>query len=314
MALPLAPPILPALAKSGKGDLPAGEGWVYEPKWDGFRTIAFVDGSDLYLQSRGGKPMSRYFPEIQLPEGRYVVDGELLIDRDDGGQNFGALQERIHPAASRIQRLSVETPARFSAFDLLALGDDVLMERPYEERRALLEGIEGLELTPQVRSADEARAWLGRYEGVIAKELAAPYLPGKRAGMVKCKRVRTLDCVVMGYRLGTEEGTVGSLILGLYAPGGELHVMGHVAGFTQREKRALPARLAPYETGQRGSADPSRWAADRELEWVALRPELVVEVSYDHATDGRIRHGARLLRWRDDKAPRECTLEQLETT
>ena len=305
MALPLTPPVLPQLARPRK-ELPQGDGWAYEPKLDGFRTIAFVDGKDLHLQSRNGKPMSRYFPEISFPEARYVLDGELVA------ATFGTLGQRIHPAASRIERLARETPARFVAFDLLALGDEVVLERPYEDRRALLEGLEGLKLTPLARTAADAEGWLRTEEGVIAKELAAPYCPGERRGMVKVKRLRTIDAVVMGWRPGKEEGTVGAIILGLYDEDGRLREVGHSSGFTAKRKRELVEELRPYETGERGSGEPSRWTHGRELEWVALRPELVVEVTFDHASDGRIRHGTKVLRWRDDKPPAECKVDQLD--
>jgi ATP-dependent DNA ligase len=305
VSLPLQPPILPQLARP-RAVLPEGEGWAYEPKWDGFRAIAFVDGDESVLQSRNGKELSRYFPEVSFPGGRYVVDGELVA------ATFGTLGQRIHPAASRIARLAEETPARFVAFDVLALGDDVLLARPYEERRAVLESIDGLELTPVQRTADGARQWLRDEEGVIAKELAAPYLPGERKGMVKVKRVRTLDAVVMGWRPGKLEDTVGAIILGLYDEGGRLREIGHSSGFTAARKRELVAELRPYETGERGSGDPSRWTQGRDLEWVSLRPELVVEVTFDHVSDGRIRHGTKVVRWRDDKAPADCTIDQLE--
>lgn len=306
MALPLQPVVLPQLARPRK-ELPEGDGWAYEPKWDGFRAIAFVDGAETHLQSRNGKPLSRYFPEVTLPEGRFVLDGELIA------ATFGTLGNRIHPAASRIERLARETPARFVAFDVLAVGDDVVMDRPYEERRRLLEEIDGIELTPVVWSAGEARDWLRSEEGVIAKERAAPYLAGQRKGMVKVKRVRTIDAVVMGWRPGKEEGTVGAIILGLYEPDGRLREVGHSSGFTAKRKRELVQELAPYETGERGSGEPSRWTQGRELEWVALRPELVVEITFDHASDGRIRHGTKVLRWRDDKAPEDCTVDQLDS-
>jgi len=304
VTLPLTPPLLPQLARP-RASLPEGEGWAYEPKWDGFRAIVFVDGDETYLQSRNGKPLSRYFPELSFPAGRYVIDGEIVA------ATFGTLGQRIHPAASRIAQLAEETPARFVAFDVLALGDDVLMERTYAERRAVLEGIDGLELTPVQRTADGARQWLHDEEGVVAKELDAPYCPGERRGMVKVKRVRTLDAVVMGWRPGKAEDTVGAIILGLYDGEGRLREIGHSSGFTAKRKRELVKELAPYETGERGSGDPSRWTHGRDLEWVALRPELVVEVTFDHVSDGRIRHGTKVVRWRDDKAPAECLIDQL---
>jgi ATP-dependent DNA ligase len=309
MSLPISPPLAPQLARS-RTSLPEAEGWAYEPKWDGFRALAFVDGDDVYLQSRNGKPLGRYFPEVlaSLPAGRYVLDGEVVA------ASFDTLGQRIHPAKSRIDRLSVETPARYIAFDLLASGDDVLLERPYAERRAALEalGLDGVELTPVVRDPEGAADWLLHEEGVIAKEVDAPYRPGERVGMVKVKRVRTIDAVVLGWRPGKAEATVGALILGLYGADGRLREVGHSSGFTAKEKRSLVGELAPYETGERGSGEPSRWSAGRDLEWVALRPELVVEVTFDHVSDGRIRHGAKVQRWREDKEPAACTVDQLD--
>jgi ATP-dependent DNA ligase len=327
MALPLQPPLLPQLAKGRKG-IPEGDGWAYEPKYDGFRAIAFVDGEETYVQSRGGKPLSRYFPELSFPPGRYVIDGELVILGEDGAEVFDSLQNRIHPAESRIKRLAEEIPARFRAFDLLAEGDETLLERSFGERRAalvaLLSGFDGatedgpggwsagtVELTPLTLDPDAAAPWLESGEGVIAKELDAPYLPGERKGMVKIKRLRTLDAVVAGWRPGKEANTVGALMLGLY-DGDDLRVIGHSSGLKAAEKRELVKTLAPYETGDRGTADASRWTAGRDLEWVSLRPELVIEVSFDHVSAGRIRHGARILRWREDKAPGDCTIEQLD--
>jgi ATP-dependent DNA ligase len=314
MPLPLKPPIEPQLARSGK-ELPLGDQWAYEPKFDGFRAIAFVDGDEFEIQSRGGKSLVRYFPELQFPPGRYVVDGEIVIDAADGHEDFGALQQRIHPAASRIAMLAEQTPARYVAFDLLAREDEELLELSFAERRAALEEITraGIDLTPLTRDPDGTAEWLRDGEGVVAKDLGAPYRPGQRKGMVKVKRVRTIDAVVVGYRPGKEEGTVGSLILGLYDDAGSLHVVGHSSGLKAAEKRELVGRLEPYETGERGRGDPSRWQSERELEWISLRPELVVEVTFDHASGGRIRHGTRILRWRDDKPPVECKLEQMKS-
>jgi ATP-dependent DNA ligase len=314
VALPLSPPVAPQLARSARG-LPAGADWAYEPKWDGFRAIAFVDGDELFLQSRNGRPLLRYFPELRFPAGRYVLDGEIVVRDAEGREDFDALGQRIHPARSRIEMLADSTPAAFVAFDLLAEDDDALLPLTFEERRVRLEQrvAEPVELTPFVRDAADAERWLQGAEGVIAKELACPYRPGERTGMVKVKRVRTIDCVVKGYRPGKLEGTVGSLILGLYDEDGRLPEIGHSSGFTASEKRALPERLAPYETGERGTGDPSRWASERDLEWIALRPELVVEVTFDHVSGRRIRHGAKVQRWRSDKDPRECRIEQLRS-
>jgi ATP-dependent DNA ligase len=314
MTLPLKPPVLPQLARSAK-TLPAGDGWSYEPKWDGFRAIAFVDGDDVYLQSRNGKPLTRYFPELTFPAGRYILDGEIVLFDDQGRQDFDALGQRIHPAESLIRMLDDTTPTRFIAFDVLADGDEVLLTLPQRERRARLESLVGapVDLTPTTTDPEGAQEWLQGAEGVVAKELGAPYRPGERTGMMKIKRVRTIDAVVMGWRPGKEEGTVGSFILGLYDDDGRLHPVGHTSGFSAKEKRELPAKLAPYETGKRGMGDPSRWANDRELEWIELRPELVVEVTFDHTSNDRIRHGAKITRWRDDKPPTECLKDQLLT-
>ena len=312
MSLPLSPPLLPQLAKTARA-LPTGEGWVYEPKWDGFRAIAFVDEGDVHLQSRNGRPLSRYFPELEFPAGRYVLDGEIVLFDAQGRQDFDALGQRIHPAKSRIDMLAEKTPTRFIAFDLLAEDDDTLLELPQAERRDRLARIVDapVDLTPATEDPAEAEPWLRGAEGVIAKRQDARYCPGERVGMVKIKRVRTIDAVVVGWRPGKEENTVGSLILGLYDDAGELRVVGHTSGFKAAEKRELPAKLAPYETGQRGMGDPSRWNNERELEWIELRPELVVEVTFDHVSNDRIRHGTKLARWRDDKDPRDCRTEQL---
>jgi ATP-dependent DNA ligase len=314
MKLPLKPPIKPQLALTRK-QLPVGEEWAYEPKLDGFRAIVFVDGAESYIQSRSGKPLSRYFPELSFPEGRYVIDGELVIRDADGNPIFDALQARLHPAESRVNLLARETPAEFAVFDMLADGDEVLLEEPLAERRRRLELLAerggSLEPTPLARDEERAQTWLRTIEGVIAKQLDAPYHPGLRKGMVKVKRERTIDCVVMGWRPGKEEGTVGSLILGLY-DGDELRPVGHISGFTAKAKRGLLDLVKPYETGARGSGEPSRWTGGRDLEWIELRPELVIEVGYDHASAGRIRHGTRFLRFRDDKDPRECRFEDLD--
>jgi ATP-dependent DNA ligase len=311
MTLPLRPPVHPQLARPRKS-LPTGEGWVYEPKWDGFRALAFVDGEDVYLQSRSGKPLSRYFPELRFPPGRYVLDGEIVLFDFAGRQDFDALGQRIHPAASRINMLAEQTPTRFVAFDLLARDDEKLLDLPQSERRDLLEQVVGepVDLCPATTDPGEAEPWLQGSEGVIAKRQDAPYKPGERVGMVKVKRVRTIDAVVIGWRPGKEEGTVGSLILALYDDG-ELRPVGHTSGLSAKQKRELPATLAPYETGERGRGDPSRWDNERELEWISLRPELVVEVTFDHTSNDRIRHGTKIVRWRDDKDPRDCRFDQL---
>jgi ATP-dependent DNA ligase len=317
VTLPLEPPVKPQLALSRK-ELPLGGGYVYEVKLDGFRCLAFVDGQEIFLQSRNGKPLGRYFPELTLPPGRYVLDGEIVVRDSSGREDFDALGQRIHPAVSRIERLAAETPAVYVAFDLLAHEQDSLLELPFVERRAALEHLLAgeafarapIELMETVATPEQAEPWLAHAEGAIAKELTAPYRPGQRKGMAKVKRVRTIDAVLVGWRPGKEQGTVGALILGLY-DGDELRVVGHCSGLSAAEKKRLVGFLADHESGERGSADPSRWSAGKELEWIGLRPELVVEIDFDHVSAGRIRHGAKLRRWRDDKAPAECTFEQL---
>jgi ATP-dependent DNA ligase len=317
VTLPLAPPLPPQLALSRKA-LPEGEEYTYEVKLDGFRCVAFVDGDEIYLQSRNGRPLTRYFPELALPPGRYVLDGEIVVRDASGREDFDALGQRIHPAESRINRLACETPAGYVAFDLLALGSDALLELPFVERRERLGGLLGgeefasapVQAIARTETADGAREWLEHAEGAIAKEREAPYLPGERRGMVKVKRVRTIDAVVVGWRPGKEAGTVGALILGLY-DGPQLRVVGHCSGLSAAEKRRLVGFLAGYESGERGSGEPSRWSAGKNLEWIGLRPELVVEIDFDHVSAGRIRHGAKLRRWREDKLPGECTYDQL---
>ncbi len=317
MSLPLEPPIQPQLARPAK-ELPDGDEWRFEPKWDGYRTIVFRDGDDVRLQSRNGKPMNRYFPEVveqvlALPSERLVLDGEMIVVVD-GFQEFDVLSQRIHPAASRVERLAAETPAVLVAFDLLADGDETLLDLPYLERRERLRALvaDPVQLTPMAEDAEGAAAWLtGRSEGVIAKQADAPYRPGERTGMLKIKRVRTADVVVKAFRFGKEEGTVGSLILGLYDDDGNLREVGHTSGFTAKQKRELIGLLEPYRTGERGEGEPSRWKSWEDLVWEGLRPELVCEISFDHITGDRIRHGAKLLRWRDDKSPAECRMDQL---
>jgi len=321
MSLPLSPPLKPQLAMARK-ELPVGEGYVYEVKLDGFRCLAFVDGEQVFLQSRNGRPLGRYFPELTFPPRRYVLDGEIVVRGKDGREDFDALGQRVHPAASRVERLALETPAAYVAFDLLALDDESLLTRPFVERRAALEkllaggefGAAPIELMQATADVQDARRWLLGAEGAIAKDRSAPYRPGERKGMAKVKRVRTIDAVVAGWRPGKEPDTVGALILGLYDHSGDdadLRVVGHCSGFTAQEKRRLVAFLEPFATGAQGTADPSRWSAGRELAWVALRPELVVEIDFDHVSAGRIRHGAKLRRWREDKDPRTCTVDQL---
>jgi ATP-dependent DNA ligase len=335
MQTPFAPPLEPMLAKLAPA-IPEGPGWLYEPKWDGFRTIVYFDGNELYLQSRDLKPMNRYFPEVVagleavLP-GPMVLDGEVVIFGPKG-LDFDSLQLRIHPAESRVRKLAGETPASFVAFDLLALGDDDLRQRPFADRRALLERtLAGVtppaHLTPATRDAAVARDWFERFEGagfdgVIAKRLEGRYQPGVRA-MAKIKHLRTADCVVGGFRWykDSEGEAVGSLLLGLYDEGGVFHHVGHTSSFDAKAKRELVGILAPYraEKGDAGfgkgrtPGSPSRWTQGKDLSWVRLRPELVCEVTFDYLQGNRFRHAATFKRWRTDKAPAACRFDQMET-
>lgn len=326
--LPFASPLAPMLAQADE-ELPRGEGWVYEPKWDGFRAIVFRDGDSVHLCSRNGQPLERYFPELlealkqALPE-RCVVDGEIILP-GPRGLDFDALQARIHPAPSRVRRLAAETPSGFTAFDLIALGDDDWRERPFAERRAQLVATfrpAGQHfVTPQTSSADEAMRWFHDFEGagcdgLIAKRLELPYAPGKRV-MVKVKHHRTADVVIGGFREGKTPQTVGALLLGLYDAQGLFHHIGHTSSFKAKEKRDLFARLSPMAIessfdGQRPDAS-SRWKrGDEAPPWTAIRPELVCEVRYDYLQGARFRHASTFLRWRTDKDPQECLTSQLE--
>jgi len=285
--------------------LPRGDAWLYEPKWDGFRCLVFRDGASVYLQSKSGQPLARYFPEVaafvlRLPDRRFVADGELTVD-----EGFDALLQRVHPAASRVKRLSEETPARLRLFDLLVdpKGRD-LTSRPLAERRAALEKLE-LPVSPATDNAVEAEKWLKGLDGcdgVMAKLLLAPYRAGERDAMVKVKRIRTADCVIGGFR-------PRSLLLGLYDRAGLLH---HV-GFTVVPSVPEQVRALAGGSGFTGRAPggPSRWNRGKENVWTPVDPKLVVEVSYDHVTGERFRHATALLRWRPDKSPRQCTLDQL---
>lgn len=338
MSLPLQPPIEPQLAKSAK-ELPLGDGWVYEQKWDGFRVIAFVDGDEVYLQSRGSKPLDRYFPEVYLPAGRYVLDGELVILDAAGRPAFGALQQRIHPAESRVRRLAAETPAAFVAFDLLALGDRSLMDAPLAERRALLDEAFGHVVDPLYRcpastDPDVARQWFTRFEGagldgLIAKPLAGTYTPGERS-LVKIKHERTADCVVAGFRIHKDGQGVGSFLLGLFDDEGQLHHVGVAAGFTVKARTQHLDDLTPLTEGAledhpwKDWADAvahstarlpggfSRWNATKDLSWVAVRPERVAEVRFTQLQGRRFRHAAHFLHWRPDRTPDSCRYDQLE--
>jgi ATP-dependent DNA ligase len=342
---PIAPPVEPMLAKVAD-EVPGGDGWLYEPKWDGFRAIVFRGGSEVFIQSRDLRPLDRYFPELHdtflaaLPDGS-VVDGEIVIATPHG-LDFDALQLRLHPAASRVAKLAAETPASFVAFDVLAAGGRDVREAPQRERRALLEealaGVQPpIHLTPMTRSRTVAEEWLARFEGagldgVIAKPGEGKYEPGKRA-MIKIKHARTADCVVAGFRWHKSGGdTVGSLLLGLYDDRGRLQHVGVTSAFTMAARKELAVELAPLRThalddhpwrewaeagasaGGRMPGAQSRWSAGKDLSWEPLRVERVCEVKYDHLQGDRFRHAAIFLRWRPDKRPADCRYDQLEVT
>jgi ATP-dependent DNA ligase len=332
--LPVVPPVAPMLARLVR-ELPP-DGYLYEPKWDGFRCLVFRDGDQVDLRSRNDRPLSRYFPEVvaalrSLPEGRVVLDGELLTEA-----GFSALMARLHPSASRVALLSQQTPATYIAFDLLACADRDLRQLPFSTRRALLERVirSGgvVQVTPATGDADTARTWLeglpeGRADGVIAKAPTLTYQPGRRA-MLKVKRQRTADCVVAGLRFFEAEPVLSSILLGLYDDAGVLHHIGVVTQFTRTQRAEVLARLTPLATslvdhpweqgfGLAGGAlgrlkgTAGRWTPDMTQDWLPVRPELVCEVSYDHVEGLRFRHPARFLRWRPDRDPSSCTTEQL---
>jgi ATP-dependent DNA ligase len=334
--LPLRPTIAPMEAKSVDAlpDRPSGDAagapgaWRFEPKWDGFRCLVFRDGDQVELQSKGLKPLGRYFPELvevvrALPADRFVVDGELVIPVG-AALSFDALQMRLHPAQSRVAKLARETPAKLILFDCLAAGGRDLMAAPLTERRAALEGLrlagEDVLLSPFTQDRERALGWLGRagaaLDGVIAKRADGPYLPGERV-MLKVKCLRTADCVVGGFRYAAKKREVGSLLLGLYDDAGRLNHVGFTSAIPAAERAELTRRLeklveAPGFTGS-APGGPSRWSTERSSDWHPLRPELVVEVRFDQVTAGRFRHGTGFLRWRPDKAPGQCRMEQLET-
>ncbi|HEX4776506.1 MAG TPA: ATP-dependent DNA ligase [Acidimicrobiia bacterium] len=342
MRLPVMPPVSPMLAKLTR-DLPEGDEYLYEPKWDGFRCIVFRDGDDVELGSRNERPMTRYFPELldplrrDLPE-RCVLDGEIVI-ATPSGLDFDLLQLRLHPAASRVNKLARETPASFVAFDVLALGDDDLRERPFSERRAILErelarAKPPVRVTPATTEEKVAREWFDRFEGagfdgVVAKSLMQPYRENERV-MLKVKHQRTCDCVVAGFRWHKDGKGVGSLLLGLYDDAGVLHHVGVASSFNAQRRRELVDELAPYRDdalrdhpwrewadaqaheGSRMPGAQSRWNANKDLSWEPLRIELVAEVAYEHLQGDRFRHTARFQRWRRDRDPSSCTYAQLE--
>jgi ATP-dependent DNA ligase len=336
------PPVKPMLAKAVH-EVPRAPGLTYEPKWDGFRCIVFRDGDELELGSRNDRPLTRYFPELvellraALPD-RCVVDGEIVVVTDDG-LDFDTLQNRLHPAASRVKKLAEETPASFVAFDLLALGDRDLMAESFRERRRLLEGIlsgvlSRVHLTPVTEDPDLAQDWFTRFEGagfdgVMAKPGDEPYEQDKRV-MWKVKHERTADCVVAGYRMHKDGVGIGSLLLGLFDDEGRLHHVGVASSFTAARRKELVTELAPLreralenhpwrdwaeaqtEAGGRMPGGVSRWTGTKDLSWEPLRTELVAEVRYEHVLSGRFRHGGRLVRFRADRTPESCTYGQLE--
>lgn len=352
MDLPVMPPVEPMLAKL-QNEIPRGEAWLYEPKWDGFRAIVYRDGNEVHIGSRDGKALERYFPEMvpaflhALPE-RCVIDGEVVVPAA-AGLDFDTLLQRIHPAPSRIKLLSEQTPGSFVAFDLLSLDDRDLTQQPLERRRVALEGAlpSALELeertraesrnkkairifgegrashvflTPQTAEGDEASRWFDLFEeigldGVIAKRRDLPYVPGRRV-MVKVKKQRTADCVVGGYRLSKTGDGVGSLLLGLYDDSGTLHYVGHTSSFKAAERRDLLTMMRSLEggtsfVGGRAPGGPSRWTGQRDISWTPVEPKLVCEVRYDRLQGDRFRHATTFLRWRTDRDPRSCTLDQV---
>jgi len=314
-------------------EIPAGANWEYEPKWDGFRCLAFRDGKNIELQSKSGQTLGRYFPEIvaallKLKASKFVLDGELVIPVK-GGLSFDDLLQRIHPAASRVTKLSQSTPAQFIVFDLLV--DEVgkpIHESPLSKRRQKLESFakkhlaknERIELSPKTNNIAIAREWLAttgmKLDGVIAKRLDLPYRSGERDGMQKVKRMRTADCVVGGFRYATKGKVVGSLLLGLYDKAGLLHHIGYTSSFNEDEKKELTKKVGPLIappgfTGNKPGG-PSRWSTKKTSEWEPLKTKLVVEVQYDHFSGGRFRHGTKFLRWRPDKKPKACTIDQVK--
>lgn len=332
MSLPIKPGFAPMEALL-VNEIPTGDNWQYEPKWDGFRCIAFRDGDSIELQSKSGQSLGRYFPEIvdaiaKIKAPMFVIDGELIITLD-GEPSFDALLQRIHPAASRVAKLAKETPARFVVFDLLVdeKGDQTLVE-VLKKRRQRLDAFAKkffaknatVELSPKTLDAGIALEWLNdksvRLDGVIAKRLDLPYRSGERDGMKKVKKLRTADCVVGGFRYASKGKVVGSLLLGLYDDEGLLHHVGFTSSFNEAEKKELRKKLEPLIkppgfTGNKPGG-PSRWSTKKTSEWEPLRTKLVIEVQFDHFTGGRFRHGTRILRWRPDKKPKQCGFEQVK--
>jgi len=313
-------------------EIPTGDGWQYEPKWDGFRCIAFRDAAQIYLQSKNGQPLARYFPDVAsalvaLPAKQFVVDGELVVPVD-GALSFDELQLRLHPAASRVQKLAKAHPATYIVFDLLAESERSYLKQPLRERRELLEkfarrnfrSAKNVRLSPATTDLSLANEWFkrtgGDLDGIIAKRLDARYASGERTAAVKVKQIRTADCVVGGFRYAQGKRVIGSLLLGLYGDDRLLHHIGFTSAFKTSERRELTKKFEALKKppGFTGNAPggPSRWSTDRTGEWEPVDPKVVVEVAYDHFTGGRFRHGTKFLRWRPDKDPRQCTMDQVE--
>lgn len=334
LALPITPPY-PLMEADRASAIPAGDGWLFEPKWDGFRALVFRDREKIVIQSKAGQPLTRYFPELvaeflSLAAPRFVLDGEIVVPVG-GRLSFDDLLQRIHPAASRVQRLAEESPARYFAFDLLVEprrgGGRSLAERPLGERRERLEAFfsafesSALQLSPATTDRRVATAWLERFgelglDGVMAKRAGEPYHSGDRAGMVKIKHFHTADCVVGGFRYTAGTRLVGSLLLGLYDEGGNLVFIGHASSFSQPKQKELTKTVEPLigknPFSVRVPGGPTRWATDKTGEWTPVRPKLVCEVEYDYFSQGRFRHGSRFFRWRPDKKPDQCTMDQIE--
>jgi ATP-dependent DNA ligase len=313
-------------------EIPTGDEWQYEPKWDGFRCLAFRDRDKIFLQSKNGQPLARYFPDVadnvaKLPQQQFVLDGELVIPVR-GALSFDELQLRLHPAASRVQKLAAAHPAVYIVFDVLGNDGKSFLKLPLRERRQLLEKFArsnlrlatNVRLSPATTDLRVANEWFkktgGDLDGVIAKRLDAPYASGERTAAVKVKQVRTADCVIGGFRYATGARVIGSLLLGLYGDDTLLHHVGFTSAFTREQRRELTKKFEPLKKppGFTGNAPgaPSRWSTERTGEWEPVDPKLVVEVAYDHFTGGRFRHGTKILRWRHDKAPRQCTMDQVE--
>jgi ATP-dependent DNA ligase len=332
MPLQLKPPLPPMEARS-VDEIPVGDDWQYEPKWDGFRCIAFRDGDKVFLQSKAGQPLARYFPDVvaqllTLKSKRFVLDGELAIPIG-GALSFDELQLRLHPAASRVQKLAAAHPALLIVFDLLADNDGKsLLSSPLRERRKKLEAFArenlktkgGLRLSPATTRLATAKKWFdkvgGNLDGVIAKQIDAPYASGERTAMVKVKQIRSADCVVGGFRYATDSQLLGSLLLGLYDEEGLLHHVGFTSAFKASERPALTKKFEALKKkpGFTGNAPggPSRWSTERTGEWEPVDPKIVIEVAYDHFTGERFRHGTKIIRYRPDKSPKQCTMDQVE--